>query len=98
MNQKRMENGENTLLIKQQCESTKQQQLVEREKKTKRGRGSVGNASTIVSAVVSAVVNPCVVLVIMKIHNLRSTKKIKEKKVQKTQQMKTTLGIPHEQR
>lgn len=79
MNQKRMENGENALLIKQQCESTKQQRLVEtereRERQTKPGRGSVGNASTIVSAVVSAVVNPCVVLVIMKIHNLRSTKK-----------------------
>lgn len=78
MNQKQMENGENALLIKQQCESTKQQRLVERERERetdKAGKGSVGNASTIVSAVVSAVVNPCVVLVIMKIHNLRSTKK-----------------------
>lgn len=78
-------NGEaNALLIKQQCESTKQQQV----EWTETGRsgvggggvcGSVGNASTIVSAVV----NPCVVLVIMKIHNLRSTKKKKCRKTEK---------------
>lgn len=92
MNQKRMENA-NALLIKQQCESTKQQQVEGTEKVQTGGGGvcgSVGNASTIVSAIVSAVVNPCVVLVIMKIHNLRSTKKNKSRKTEKKEHMKTT--------